>query len=201
MPNLWNNVRRCQRPQVRLDRVDAEEDLVGDRLVRRGHRIRIVASVRAAQRNEHPPLSVREVSATRRRARPRGCLAAVEAGLAERDGSRADHDHVAVLQAVTAAQPVAVDVRPVARQPIVVDRPCPTHALQHRVDTRNLLVPIEGDVVLRPAPDRDRVSRCVESADQLAALGVAIDQERPTRPLGFESLLELDRRGAVRRQR
>ena len=94
---------------------------------------------------------------------------------------------------------LAVDVRPVARQPVVDERPVRSDPLELRVRPRHLRVPVEHDVVARDAPDRDR-SRSPSAAKPQVAEAVAVGEERLAAPLGLEHRLLLGRRQRMRNE-
>src|SRR5439155_24442146 len=71
--------------------------------------------------------------------------------------------------------------------------------LQRGVNTRDLEVPVEGDVVLRTASDGHRRALTRELTDALTALLVAVDQERLASPLGRQALLQFGRTRRMRR--
>jgi hypothetical protein len=66
------------------------------------------------------------------------------------------------------------------------------------VDARDLVVPDERDVVVGAAADRDARGVGAELGDHLAALAVAVEQERDAAPLGGQARLELGRCRRVR---
>ena len=59
------------------------------------------------------------------------------------------------------------------------------------MDAGDLGVELEADVGRLAPPDREPVVAPVELADQLPALGVAVDQERRAPALGLDPRLEL----------
>ena len=135
--------RREQRPQVRLHRVDAEEQLGGDLLVRRRRR-ELVVLVRARERDEHLALGRRQVGEHRRS--PATCVGhrVLGLGAAVGDHGLPDAQRRRRRAAGAARDARAVDERAVAREAVVADRPLARDLLELGVQPRDLGVPRAG---------------------------------------------------------
>ena len=103
---------------------------------------------------------------------------------------RADGDHVAVAQPPPAGHPLAADVGPVVGEAVVDERPFVAGALQRGVHARDLGVPVERDVVRRPAADGHAVA-LRQRDDHLRAVAVAVEQEGVARALRLDPLAQL----------
>src|SRR3954447_12295757 len=97
-----------QRAQVRLHRVDAEEELVGDLLVGRRGRVRVVVLVRPAQRGDDLPLGRRQRRRGGQRLPHLGQLRRPAGGVPEAERRRAQDERVTVAKPPPAAEPLAV---------------------------------------------------------------------------------------------
>ncbi|CAA9496551.1 MAG: hypothetical protein AVDCRST_MAG85-1503 [uncultured Solirubrobacteraceae bacterium] len=184
---------------MRLDRIDGQEELLGDRLIgRRRRELRLL--VRTAERLEHPALRRRELrhSAAAGGDRRTGVLVLRHP---DRDQRLARLDHVAVAKPLASRDARPVEPGPVARQPVVDEGPLGAELLELRVQPRHLGVPAERDVVRRPAPDRHPRLARMEREERLPAGRGAIHEERLTELLRLKPRLELLRRGGVLSQR
>lgn len=193
--------RLIQRPQRRLDGVDADGELVGDALIARGHRVARVLQ-RTAESEEHASLSGRHVGAGHRTAaahRGRGHRA-VGWG-PEHEHSRSDEDGVSVAQTATSAHSGSIDVGAVVRQPVVDEHPVGAHALELGVNARDLLVPRKRDVVVVAPADGETRPGFAEVEYRLVIGRVPVDEKRRTAPFGGDSVGYLARRGDVRIRR
>src|ERR671915_25061 len=101
-----------------LHRVDGQEELLGDLFVR-GRAGERAPLVRTAERRQHAALRGRKVHRARGVARYRRPGLLVDRGGAEGHRGGAEAEGVAIVQATAAAQALAVDERPVAREAIV----------------------------------------------------------------------------------
>src|SRR3954451_5278452 len=117
---------------------------------------------------------------------PRGVARAREA-----HPRRAEAHDVAAAQPQPPGHAVAVDERPVARQPVVSDRPVRADPLELGVHARDLVVPAKADVGGGAAPDGEPRRARRERDDALLPVAVAEDEERVASPFGGELLLQL----------
>ena len=116
---------------------------------------------------------------------------------AEDDDRRPEAKLVAVGEPPPAADALAVEEGAVAGEAVVGDRPLAADALDLGVQARDLLVDVEADVDLRPAPDRDPLTARIEGEDALsvrrrARAGRAGPGARPR-----AAALKLGRRGRM----
>ena len=178
-----------QGAQLRLDGVDREEDLVGDLLVRRGQRGRRVVE-RPAERDEDLVLGRRERDRRRAHVTVRG-LGLRRPGIAEEQLRRAEAQPVALAQPLAPYDTLAVDVGPVARQPVVDERPLVTDELEQRMRARHLDVPTQRDVRLGLAPHGQPPPVARQDEDELASVFAAAGQKRLAAALGRDERLHV----------
>jgi hypothetical protein len=107
---------------------------------------------------------------------------------------------LSVVEAAPAGEADTVEPRPVLGEPVVDYGPFAAHVLDDGVEPRHRVVPVHGDVVLRPAPERDPLAT-VEGHEPLRPSVVAEEQERDAPALGREAGLEVGRGRDVPSQR
>ena len=188
---------REQHPQMGLDAVERQVQLVGDLLVGRGPGERWAVLVGAAERDQDAQLRVREATDLGEVvALGRGAEAA-RARVAEHEDRAAAADRLAVAQPPAALHALLTDERPVRGEAVVEQDPLAGGALDHRVQAGDAAVPPERHVVLGTAPDRQPLHRLVELEDALGAVLVAVDEEREAAALGLQPRLQLGGGGGV----
>jgi hypothetical protein len=109
--------------------------------------------------------------------RPRGPrrIRGLEGRIESELGPAASQD-VAVEKPSPARETLAVDERPVPRQPVVHDRPIVREAGQLRVHARDVRVPRERDVGAHAPPDRHPVPGVGEREHTLAIAGIWVHE-------------------------
>ena len=138
-----------------LDRVDAQEQLVGDLLVGRRCRIERSVLVRSAQRGEHRALRGRQTCRGGQRLANERVGFVLLRRCAEGQHRTADPDLIAVMQLDPTRHPPTVDERAVTGQSVVVDRPHAGHSLQRRVHPRDERVAVNDHVRARCPAESD----------------------------------------------
>jgi len=125
----------------------------------------------------------------------RALQAAHDAGIVHRDVAVSPmQDDVRGREPPATVHAGAIDPGAVTRHSVIDEGPHAADALERRVDPRRVRVPGEGDLVARPAPDREAIGR-PERGDPLRALPVTEDQEGGAGTPGLEHGLELGGRG------
>src|SRR4051794_35969955 len=184
-----------ERADVRLDPLDAQEQLLRDLLVARGRGALRAPAVGLAQGDEHAAL--RGADHRWRAAADAAGLRQARARRAEAEGRASEAHDVAVAQAQPGRHPLAVDERPVARETVVDDRPVGAESLELGMHARDLLVPREADVGLGGPAERQPLGAAGQRHDPLGAVSRAEHEERMALALGVQLVLELGRRRPV----
>ena len=174
--------------QVALDGVDAQEQRLGDLAVGGGPRERVLEQ-RAAEREQHAPLGLREL-------RPLVLLRALRRRQhrlrrPEQQPRAPDGELVAVDEPHAPAHAMSVHERSVAREPVVDERPVAAGALEDRVHAGDLGVPRQRDLARRAAADVHQRRLARERDDPLAALAVAEQHVRRAGALGRQPVDDL----------
>src|SRR3954469_1903261 len=94
----------------------------------------------------------------------------------ETDAGLSEAHLVAVAQHAPALDPLAVEVGPVAGEPVVDQDPLVAHPLQAGVDAGDVLIPGEDDIGSQAAADCDLAPAVRQGDDALALAGVAEDE-------------------------
>src|SRR4051812_1711575 len=180
-----------ERAQVGLDGLHAEHQLLGDLSVRCRDG-ELTLAVRAAERNEHAPLCVRDLWARPRRGQRRADRG-IRGRAAENDQRASDTDHGAVFQPRAAVDALAVDERAVGGTTVVDERPFRAEAFQRHVHARHLVVPFQHDAIAAAATDGQALRRAAEIEEALDAVAVTVEQKWTAAALGLEPRLDLGR--------
>ena len=102
-------------------------------------------------------------------------------GVAEDESRPADLDHVAVDQAPPAEQPLGVQERAVAREPLVDEHPVIAEPLERGVHAGHLRVPTDRERVPWAPPDSEPLAAGRQLGEDLGARAIAVDEERSVR--------------------
>ena len=167
--------------------------LVGDLLVTGGGGEAPAVAQRAAERYQHSPLGVGQVRQRWALARYRGGVC--RGSLAEVVGEHrpSDADQVAIVQALAAEDPLAVEEGSVGRESVVDDRPFAAQALQLGVQARHLSIPRNRDVRLRTPADRAVALLAPQLEQHELPILAPEGQKRLPAPARGQQLLELPR--------
>jgi hypothetical protein len=183
---------------VRLDRLHAHDELVGDLLVRGGRRELVLALERAAEREQHAALRGRQahlaglggVLGNRRRDLPQR--------RAEHDPGVAEAELVAVGQALPVAEAGAVHEGAVPGEAVVAQRPvAAAEALELSVRAGHLVVPRELELAAGRTAHGEALAPLRQRHDPLASLAVAEQEVGIAAPVRRDPLLQLDGGGAL----
>src|SRR5687767_13893023 len=102
---------------------------------------------------------------------------------------------VAVSQSMATPDPLPVQERAVARQPVIDDGPVALDPLELRVQPGHFLIPGEDKVVVVAPPDGELLAGQLDQ--RLMTVAIAVDDERRPSPFGLDARLQLSGGGPV----